>query len=166
MSRAVWSGGVATAVLLTVASASGRQIEDWPYDKLFKAADLVVIAKAISTEDAGQEIKHKAPADCLKAVLTTLEAVHVVKGEHRDAKLVILHYRLEPGKGSSNGPLLIQFHAKEQRIQWSGGVRVQGPPDYLLFLKKRADGRYECVSGQFDPALSVKEIVEPFPPPR
>src|SRR5438105_3372059 len=58
------------AALLGVSPLRARQIEDWPFDKLFKHADLV-IAKAVSTADAGPEVKDKVPADYLKAVLTT-----------------------------------------------------------------------------------------------
>lgn len=43
----------------------------------------------------------------------------------------------------------------------------RGKPSYLLFLKHRKDGRYQPVTGQFDSALSCKEIInggtaEPF----
>ena len=31
-------------------------------------------------------------------------------------------------------------------------------PEYMLFLKKRSDGRYEPVSGQYDPDDSVKLV--------
>jgi hypothetical protein len=34
-------------------------------------------------------------------------------------------------------------------------------PQYLLFLKKRPDGRYEAVSGQIDPSLSAREMYSP-----
>ncbi|HQR42137.1 MAG TPA: hypothetical protein PLX97_05620, partial [Gemmatales bacterium] len=35
-------------------------------------------------------------------------------------------------------------------------VGNSGPEFYMLFLKKRADGKYEPVSGQIDPVDSVK----------
>jgi hypothetical protein len=147
------------SVLLGVSPSLARQLEDWPFDKLFKHADLVVIAKAISTAEAGKDIKDKPPEDFLKPILTTLEVVQVIKGEHRGDELVVFHYRLEVPKGGiGNGPLLIQFHRGRRR---SGRL----PPDYMLFLKKRQDGRYEAVSGQYDPRLSVKEVVEPTPAP-
>jgi hypothetical protein len=34
--------------------------------------------------------------------------------------------------------------------------------EYLLFLKKRGDGRYEPVSGRIDPLLSVRELFNPY----
>jgi hypothetical protein len=33
-----------------------------------------------------------------------------------------------------------------------------GPPEYMLFLRLRKDGRYEPVSGEIDPALSIREL--------
>ena len=33
-------------------------------------------------------------------------------------------------------------------------------PEYLLFLKRLKDGRYEPVSGRIDPAPSVREVSE------
>ena len=34
-------------------------------------------------------------------------------------------------------------------------------PEYLLFLRKRKDDRYEAVSGQMDAALSVRALFHP-----
>lgn len=45
----------------------------------------------------------------------------------------------------------------------SGYSIMLGPPEYLLFLKRTADGRLEPVSGQIDPALSVREMHRPLP---
>ena len=36
-------------------------------------------------------------------------------------------------------------------------------PQYLLFLKRSADGHFEPVSGQIDAVLSVREIYRPLP---
>jgi len=38
---------------------------------------------------------------------------------------------------------------------------MSAQPEYLLFLKRRTDGRYEPISGQMDAALSVREVAEP-----
>jgi hypothetical protein len=52
-------------------------------------------------------------------------------------------FQIEPkeGKKIKNGPGLIGFR--------------EGPAEYMLFLTRLPDGRYQCVSGQFDPYLSV-----------
>ena len=39
--------------------------------------------------------------------------------------------------------------------------KVEAPPKYLLFLKQRADGRYEPVTGQNDAALSIQAVTGP-----
>lgn len=36
-----------------------------------------------------------------------------------------------------------------------------GRPEYLLFLKRRQDGKYEPLSGRVDPALSIREVFHP-----
>jgi hypothetical protein len=36
--------------------------------------------------------------------------------------------------------------------------RIEGPPDYLLFLKVRKDGRSEPVTGQVDSMFSARKI--------
>ena len=33
-----------------------------------------------------------------------------------------------------------------------------GRPEYMLFLRLRPDGRYEAVSGEVDPVLSIREL--------
>ena len=38
-----------------------------------------------------------------------------------------------------------------------------GIPEDLLFLKDADNGRFEPVSGEIDPRLSVKEIYSPLP---
>jgi hypothetical protein len=35
-------------------------------------------------------------------------------------------------------------------------------PEYLLFLKRGKDGRYEPVSGRIDPVLCVREMYWPL----
>jgi hypothetical protein len=36
-----------------------------------------------------------------------------------------------------------------------------GRPEYMLFLRLRKDGRFEPVSGEVDPVLSVRELHPP-----
>jgi hypothetical protein len=46
-------------VLSLTASSFARQIENWPYDRLYKEADLVVIAPAKCVADAGETLKKR-----------------------------------------------------------------------------------------------------------
>jgi hypothetical protein len=157
--------GLALALLLASAPL-GRLLELWPYDKLFQRADLVVIATAVSTVDAPANIKDQAPEDHLKGVCTTFRVAHVVKGAHRGKELTVFHYRLalKEGQGIVNGPSLVRFHSGRLNLSYPGGFASLPPPEYLLFLKKRPDGRFECVSGQYDPDQSVKQITQPLSP--
>lgn len=75
----------------------------------------------------------------------------------------MLHFRLKEDEAVLNGPLLVRFRTKRglsiSTKTFKAGVEK---PDYLLFLKRNKDGRYEPVSGRIDPELSVKEIYPPL----
>jgi hypothetical protein len=55
----------------------------------------------------------------------------------------------------------VRFRTKGLSITGKRGAMGTGRPQYLLFLKKWKDGRYEAVSGQIDPSLSVREMHHP-----
>jgi hypothetical protein len=86
----------------------------------------------------------------------------VLKGTHKGDQLEVFHYRMKEGAHVANGPLLPTFHTQKMLIWHNGGATSITVPTYLLFLKRRKDGRYECVSGQFDSLLSVKQLIEPL----
>ena len=143
-----------------------RGVESWPYDKLFKSADVVVIAKVISVTVADDDVAEKKPRAYFKGVLTTFEVKYVMKGDHKDKRIEVFHYGFkENEKIPDNGPMLVSFHKESMEIHYKEGAAILGEPQYMIFLKKRKDGRYECVSGQFDPLLSVKQILEPLRQP-
>jgi hypothetical protein len=152
-------------LILLCSDLSARQIEDWPYDKLFKHADLVIIAKPVAVREARKDdgaTPPKGHADILTGVVTTFEILHVVKGEYKPKKMDLIHFRLKTGVHIGNGPMLVKFHTKAMDLSgksWAGIVSS----DYMLFLKKDKDGRFEPVSGQLDPALSVKQTMDPLP---
>jgi hypothetical protein len=157
---------IAVTLILSFGTAHGRFIESWPYARLFKTADLVIIAKALSVCDA-PEVDKATPLprewDHLVAVVTTLKVEYVVKGDYKDDRLKLVHFRLKKGSLIINGPLLAKFSTKPQRFEgprWSASF---GQPDYMVFLKKTKDGHFECVSGQYDSELSVKQILSPLP---
>src|SRR5262245_4154502 len=79
-------------------STMSQQPPHWPFERLFKQADLVVVARALSTVDAGVDVKDKLPRDYFIRVVTTLEVDYVIKGEWKDKKIVLPHYRLDPIK--------------------------------------------------------------------
>jgi len=159
---------------MTPASASARLVEDWSYIRLFQEADLVVIARPVKSVDAGDRLKRNPWRADLIGVNTSFKTVHTLKGAAK-APVTVLHYRTDALL--QNGPLLVKFRTKAIRytivIERREGeparaavrkfIGEAGPATYLLFLKRRDDGRYEPVSGPIDPALSVRELREPIP---
>jgi hypothetical protein len=155
---------IAVALLATgVEPAAARLIPSWPYDKLFREADLVVLARPVSSADSGEVTKHNSWKVDFVGVNTKFEARAVLKGKLEGGRLTVLHHRLPDGVAVVNGPLLVSFRLRGLFITTNTAKVGLGRPDYLLFLKKRADGRYEPVSGPVDPELSVREVMPPLP---
>jgi hypothetical protein len=153
--RPVGSLILACACLALVASLSqARPIEIWEYERLFKESTLVVVVKPLSVRDATAKDKAVAPTDEMTGMVTTFKILVVVKGEYKDKKLDLIHFRLKPSRLSSiNPPLLVTFINKPAKPV---SVRHRYQDDFLLFLKNDKDSRWTFVAGQFDAALSVK----------
>jgi hypothetical protein len=162
---------LSVTVLLVVAPvANARRLPDWPHDKLLKDADLVVVAAADKSEPTADKYEGDNAYE-LDGVNTRFTVRVALKGEAPKDGLTVLHYRmgrLKPGKTEDDqwyaakiGPNLVTFRADPLRLHVGGSAVGVPAPEYLLYLKKRADGRYEPVSGQYDPNLSAREI---FPP--
>jgi hypothetical protein len=151
------------AALLFAGLADARLIEPWPYKRLLEEADVVVIATALSSKDNGEVTKFKSWETEFLGVETTFTVEVVLKGKLEGDKLTVLHYRLKGGTCIVNGPLLVSFRTRGIMIRTKEMKAGLGRPSYLLFLKKTADGRYEAVSGQVDPALAVREMFHPLP---
>jgi hypothetical protein len=153
-------------LLLLVPSTPARQVEIWDYDRLFKEADVVVIASAQGTADSSDE----PPVGRWKANLigqrTTFTVLATLKGRVGDGPLAVRHFRVREGVATMDGPLLVQFRTEGPVIEGGGRVKYKAQlstPQYLLFLRRVTPGVYEPVSGQVDSALSVKEIYAPLP---
>jgi hypothetical protein len=150
--RSAFLGFLVLAVLLTSPLPTfARRVLQWSYQDLTKEADVVVIARAIESENTKDEHKSDWSIE-FEGVNTRFEVLGVLKGE-TDKTITLLHFEwgnAKPGKEGDdfirNGPHLIEFK--------------KGIPEYLLFLKRRSDGRYEPVSGQIDPDRSVREMVD------
>jgi hypothetical protein len=154
---------IAVILFLTAMPASARLIQNWPYVRLFKEADLVVIAKAGETADTKDRFSTKGWKVEFIGQETQFIAATILKGKlSADEKLMVLHYRLPNGVAIENGPLLVSFRKDGTTLKgtingnaFKTGI---GPPDYLLFLRLGKDGRYEPVSGEIDPVLSIREL--------
>jgi hypothetical protein len=166
-----------TTILVTgPASTRARLLEAWPYDKLMKESNLVVIATATKTEAASDKPPdHGWPYEFV-AQNTTFKVTHALKGKLKDDPIKVLHFKfgeLKKGIDPKNfedtlivdGPLLVTFLDKTVVGKINGQKSVKVQPEYMLFLKRLPDGRYEPVSGRVDPALSVREVTPPSDPP-
>jgi len=82
-----------------------------------------------------------------------------------DIEIEFVHFRYKDDVDRiGNGPWLIRFRTEgpvtgRRLLPFSKPVRGS-KPKYLLFLKRRDDGKYEAVSGQEDPVDSVKRLAE------
>ena len=161
--------------LLIPSIAFSRQVEDWPYERLFKESDLVVIAHVqgwgVTKKEWNEKFFDKGR---FEGVRTIFGANFVLKG---DPPLCIWlnHFRYKEGVVRYNdGPGLVAFLKEPLQIEVKQNVKKKGKlhqqrqelrkisqPEYLLFLKKHKDGKYEPVSGQLDASFSVRTL---FPP--
>lgn len=158
-------------LLLYPTAIPARSIEDWPYEKLFKKSTLVVFATALKTEAADDKWSPYPSAWPYEfaAQNTTFKVNHALKGQVDGEEIKVLHFKFEDLKKKHldpksptiiNGPYFVAFRNKPLTVTEGNSQRVLPKPEYLLFLAKGLDGRYEPVSGRIDPVLSVKEVFE------
>src|SRR6266852_4297935 len=102
---------VAVGLLAPILPA--RLIEDWPYDRLFKEADLVVIARATSSEGCDDKTRDNIWKEEFLGVNTTFAVKSVLKGKCEGDKITVLHFKLNDEVLIQNGPLLVSFRLKE-----------------------------------------------------
>lgn len=133
-------------ILTTALLAQARIMRTWSYQELYDQADLVVIAKPVSTRETAEKATLPDVAPDIDVVgLSTEFAIRVVMKGDKSAKkatLTLRHYRLaDPKQLLFNGPPnLASFDPKEHAR-------------FLLFLHRESDGRYSPVAGQADPTL-------------
>lgn len=149
-----------------------RKIENWTYEQLFEASDVVVIAKFQTSKDSTDRFADNPWEIKFIGVNSTFHVLHRIKGKDIAKELTMLHYRLPDGKLIQDGPLFLRFQEVESiRLQMLKLKQMNGiphaeqvlleKPEYLLFLKKRKDGRFELVSGPIDAIHAVKTIGAP-----
>jgi hypothetical protein len=148
----------ATMLLLIAPSTFGRRVENWPYERLFNEAELVILARATSSADSGEKVKHKDWSTEFLGVNTSSEVLHVLKGKAAGKQLSVFHLCCPTGVKIENGPGFVSFRLKGLAIEGAHGKMETSKPTYMLFLKKSKDGRWEAVSGQIDPDQSVWEL--------
>ena len=156
---------------LTPSTGWARKVEDWPYDRLFKDADVVVIARAVSSVECKDEWNERFfDGSRFQGLETTFEVASTLKGKSPES-LKLLHFRYKRETTAyEDGPGLISFLTKPLSTKVKKRGEVLGElvplraskssrPEHLLFLRLRKDGRYEAISGQMVP-LILASIVE------
>jgi hypothetical protein len=163
----------AACFVLYPSAAPARFVPKWTYDQLLDKADLVVLAVPVRTEPADDKPPtHSWPRE-LVPQNTTLKVRWALKGKAEGEQIKVLHFKFgEPKKGvdseragflseMTGSPRLVAFRTEPVTVKVGEKTRVLPAPEYLLFLKRREDGRYEPVSGRTDPALSIREVSMP-----
>jgi hypothetical protein len=134
--------------------ALARPVAFRNYDQLTAEAELVVIATPTAVRETPERTNLPFLAPPLKAigVETTFEVSALLKGELPDVpagkprRLVLHHYRLPASTAPiPNGPGLVSFDPAARK-------------QYLMFLKREPDGRYQALSGQTDPDMSIEPL--------
>ena len=113
--------------LLVSSMAFSRQVEDWPYERLFKESDLVVIAHV----QGGGVTKKEWPEKFFdkgrfEGVMTIFGAAFALKG---DPPLCIWlnHFRYKEGVVRYNdGPSLVAFLKEPLQIEVKQNVKKKG----------------------------------------
>lgn len=156
-----------TAVFIVITAAvpaNARTFQKWSYDRLNEKSDIVVIATVEST--AGWDDPADMPRfgeTVFKGQLTSFKIRGMLKGELAEPELKLVHYVVtansRPGHGLGGRAYVADF----QKVVRDKDGNDTGPPHYLLFLKRRKDGRLEPVSGQVDSACSVMLLMPEGP---
>lgn len=132
-------------------NSDSRLAEGWPYDRLSRESKLIVIAVPYKQEkiDETAMLPNIYPEIEVKGILTTFVVLRVLKGNLDNKTFVLHHFYLEnpPQVSLKNGPMLASFDLGKKHA-------------YLMFLKKEPEGRFVAMSGQTDPANSIKGIGE------
>jgi hypothetical protein len=122
---------------------------------LFQEADVVLIVEATDAVDSKEKVNDRAFGQFL-GVNTTLKVNRAIKGQPGNF-VTVLHYRLAKiDDPDARDPLgFVSFDTR-------GPENSEPRTEYLVFLRRRPDGRFEPVSGRDDANLSVREL-RPMP---
>ena len=143
------------SLVLVSTTVFARIHEYWPYDRLAKEAEVIVISTPVSVRDTSERttlpnivsigtnnVRSSIPAIGVETTFTNLA---VLRGDTNLTTVVFHHLREMESKPSFNGPHLVAFDPKEQKR-------------FLLFLKRESDGRYAPLTGQTDPDGGVRDL--------
>ena len=160
-----------------VGLAQAHRIPDWPYAKLVSESDVIVIIEPLEDKPAkdvfaSDNQDHPSSDFVARDTRFRVHAILRAKGD-TPKELTLLHFAYSATVCLQDAGLvsfLIGPLDYEKRVIKPGarlGGRISpGPvltflgqkPTWLAFLRRREDGRFEPVSGQFDANLSFREL--------
>src|SRR5262245_37371394 len=149
------------------APATGRLVPSWSYERLFKEADLVIIAVPVGEEKADDAFGENHWGLDIVGMNTSFEIRRTLNGKAEGKQIKMLHFRfVDPPKGKlvviEDGPGFVAVRRKTLTVREGDDPLHLSAPEYLLFLRRLKDGRYEPVSGKLDPRFAVREMSEPL----
>ena len=95
----------ALSLCIAAQEAPGRALDNWPYERLFKEADLVVIARAVSVEDCEDRTKDNLWKIEFLGRNTTFTVESTLKGKLDGKTIKVLHYKLKDGVRDREWPV-------------------------------------------------------------
>lgn len=133
---------IVVLIALSFASfAEARITRTWSYQEIHAQADLVIIARPLSTKDTLERtvLPGISPEVRVIGVETEFDVQLVMKGEAETTRVVLHHYRFVKSDDAfaRRAPNLASFTDDRQ--------------NYLLFLKKEDGRRYTPATGLVDP---------------
>ena len=148
---------------INAATSFARPIRQWTQQELFDEADIVVVATA--SEPKKSENSDVFFSEYLQQYESELEVRSVFKGRETEPsfkknveikliKFVQFRYRPDLKATLGNGPSFAVLGTAKfvDRVPTA-------PPHYLLYIRKRKDGRYEPVSGNRNPVDFINRIL-------
>lgn len=138
---------------------------------LFERSDLVLIVDPVSDRPATADdaIVWPKTRKYLAPIVTRCDVVAVMKGGYEQQSFDLRHFKFdwkalhaEGFSGIGNGPRLIEFQFKDQKIDVDDSTTTIHPM-YLLFLIKNEAGQFTPVTGQDDSYHSAMQIHRPLP---
>ena len=166
---------IATAILFAVIPSIllARLFTALSYEELSQQCDAIFICSFMSAREVDEAIDDPDFADDdeedFDVFASEFRVLASLKGD-KIKSIEVVHYRYSSSVvRPDNGPSFVDFSAPPYPVERPRAGRrtapVEPPPDpksveYLLFLKKRPDGKYIPFGGQMDPGLSIRRIEE------
>jgi hypothetical protein len=147
-------------VLATMLSA--RPVRVWNQQELFDESDFVAIVTAdhpVSVPNTHEFLtSNKHMDEYLQQHESTLTVHAVLKGDRALKSVALVHFlkRTSIKWGMENGPNYVWMATPTNDEQIKDQERK---PNYLVYLRSRADSKFEPVTGQMDPADSVVRLI-------